>query len=63
MTDVSIVTDPAELDECDLVVVAAWWPSTADWFARDRVVIAEAERRFPRRLVLPAADPALVLLR
>ena len=55
------VTDPAQLDRCDLVVVAAWWPSTAAWFDADNAIIAAAERRFSRRLVLAADDPALVL--
>jgi uncharacterized membrane protein len=55
------VTDPAQLDACDLVLVTAWWPSQSDWYARDRAVIAEAERRFPYRWVLPHGDPTLVL--
>ncbi len=59
--DFIAVTDPAQLDGCDLVVVAAWWPTTAEWYARDRVVIAEAERRFENRRVLPFGDPILVL--
>ena len=59
--DFTAVTDPSELGGCDVVVVAAWWPSTSDWYARDRLVIAEAERRFPYRVVLADGDPTLVL--
>jgi hypothetical protein len=59
--DFAAVTDPAELDQCDVVVVAAWWPTTADWFSRDRAVIAAAEARYPYRRVLGPGDPALVL--
>ena len=58
--DFTAVTDPAQLGDCDVVVVAAWWPSTSDWYARDRLVIAEAERRFPYRSVLAHGDPTLV---
>ncbi len=58
--DFAVVIDPAELDQCDVVVVAAWWPSTADWYAADQRVIAEAERRYPYRLVLAHGDPTLV---
>jgi len=61
--DFATVTDAAGLDQCDTVVVATWWPTTAAWFAADRLVIDAAERRFPHRLVLEAADPALVLSR
>lgn len=59
--DFGAVTDPAGLNRCDLVVVAAWWPTTASWFARDAGVIHAAEQRFAHRLVLEAGDPALVL--
>lgn len=59
--DFAAVTDPAQLGRCDVVVVAAWWPTTAAWFARDRQVIDAAERRFPSRQVLTPGDPALVL--
>lgn len=59
--DFAPVTDPTQLDACDVVVVAAWWPTTADWYSRDRLVIAEAERRFENRRVLPYGDPILVL--
>ena len=61
--DFAAVTDPAQLDGCDLVVVAAWWRSNRDWFTADRLVIAEAERRYPSRQVLQATDRALVLTR
>jgi hypothetical protein len=61
--DFAAVTDPAQLDPCDVVVVAAWWPSNQPWFARDMRVIAEAEARYPQRQVLVAADRALVLRR
>jgi len=61
--DFAIVTDPADLDRCDVVVVAAWWPTKAAWFAADRRVIAAAEQEFPHRLILDAADPTLVLSR
>ena len=59
--DFEVVADPTDLDRCDVVVVATWWPTTAAWFAADRLMIEAAERRFPHRLVLPAGDPALVL--
>jgi hypothetical protein len=59
--DFAVITDPSELDGCDVVVVAAWWPTKAAWFAADRRVIDAAERHFPHRLVLEATDPALVL--
>lgn len=59
--DFAAVTDPAQLDGCDLVVVAAWWPSDQAWFAPDMRVIAEAEARYPQRQVIPTADRALVL--
>ncbi|HEV2759972.1 MAG TPA: glycosyltransferase family 39 protein [Acidimicrobiales bacterium] len=59
--DFVAVTDPDHLDRCDLLVVSAWGPATAEWYARDRAVIAEAERRFPHRLVLAHGDPTLVL--
>ncbi len=61
--DFTVVTDPVGLDQCDTVVVATWWPTTAAWFAADRQVIDAAERLFPHRLVLEADDPALVLSR
>lgn len=59
--DFAAVTDPAQLDTCDVLLVTAWWPSQSDWYARDRAVIAEAERRFPHRRVLAHGDPTLVL--
>lgn len=59
--DFTAVTEPGQLDGCDVLLVTAWWPSQSDWYARDRAVIAEAERRFPHRLVLPHGDPTLVL--
>lgn len=59
--DFAAVTDPTQLDGCDVVVVAAWWPSTADWFSRDRAVIAAAQARYPYRRVLRSGDPVLVL--
>lgn len=59
--DFAAVTDPAQLDACDVLLVTAWWPSQSDWYARDRAVIAEAERRYPHRLVLAQGDPTLVL--
>jgi hypothetical protein len=58
--DFAVITEPAQLSDCDVVVVAAWWPSTADWFSRDRAVIAAAEARYPFRRVLPIGDPILV---
>ncbi len=54
------VTEPAGLDGCDVVVVAAWWESTEEWFAPDNRVIDAAGERFRHRTVLGAADPALV---
>jgi len=59
--DFATVTEPGQLDACDVVVVAAWWPTMADWYETDRMVIAEAERRFAYRSVLRHGDPALVL--
>jgi len=59
--DFAVVTEPGQLDRCDVVVVAAWWPTMAEWYARDRVVIGEAERRYAHRLVLRHGDPILVL--
>jgi len=56
----AVVTDPAELDGCDVVVVATWWHTAKPWFAADNRVIDAAERRFPQRMVLRAGDPALV---
>lgn len=58
--DFAVVIEPAELDQCDVVVVAAWWESTAEWYKADQRVIAEAERRYPHRLVLAHGDPTLV---
>jgi hypothetical protein len=58
--DFAAIVEPGELDQCDVVVVAAWWQSTADWYKADERVIAEAERRYPYRLVLGQGDPALV---
>jgi len=57
----AVVTDPGQLESCDVVVVAAWWRSTKAWFAADNRVIAAAERRYAYRTVLPATDPTLVL--
>jgi hypothetical protein len=59
--DFTAVTEPAQLDACDAVFVTAWWPTTADWFARDRAVIAEAELRFGQRRVIAVGDSTLVL--
>lgn len=59
--DFAAITDPSDLGGCDVVVVAAWWSYAADWYARDRILIAEAEQRFNHRLVLPDGDPILVL--
>jgi len=59
--DFTAVTDPAQLDSCDAVFVASWWPTDAGWYARDRQVIADAERRFPHRLEIMVGDPTLVL--
>lgn len=59
--DFAAVTEPAQLDRCDVVLVTAWWRSQSDWYARDRLVIAEAERRFTHRIVLGQADRTLVL--
>jgi hypothetical protein len=59
--DFTPVTDVAQLDGCDVTVVAAWWRTPARWFAADTRVIAAAQRRFAHRAVLPAGDPALVL--
>jgi hypothetical protein len=61
--DFTPVTDPAALDQCDVLVVATWWPTSASWFSQDRRVIDAAEARFPYRLVLESGDPALVLSR
>lgn len=59
--DFTAVTRPDQLDGCDVVVVASWWPTQAGWYAADRAVIAAAEQRYDHRLVLPTGDPALVL--
>ena len=59
--DFTPVTEPSGLDGCDVVVVAAWWPTSAPWFSQDRAVIDAAETRFAYRTVLPASDPTLVL--
>jgi len=56
----AVVTDPGQLEGCDVVVVAAWWDSDKPWFAADNRVIEAAERRFPNRTVLRTGDPALV---
>ncbi|HET7721300.1 MAG TPA: glycosyltransferase family 39 protein [Acidimicrobiales bacterium] len=61
--DFAAVTDPAELDACDAVFVTSWWPSDAEWYARDRAVIAAAEAQFPHRQVIPGGDRTLVLSR
>lgn len=55
-----IVTDPAQLDGCEVVVVAAWWHTTAPWFSADNRVIDAARRRFAQQTVLATGDPALV---
>lgn len=59
--DFAAVTVPAQLDRCDVVVVASWWPTDAGWYAADRAVIAAAEQRYDHRLVIDHGDPALVL--
>ncbi|HVL04820.1 MAG TPA: glycosyltransferase family 39 protein [Acidimicrobiales bacterium] len=59
--DFAAVVHPTQLDTCDAVFVASWWPTDAGWYARDREVIAEAERRFPHRLEVRVGDPTLVL--
>ena len=59
--DFTAVTDPSGLDGCDVLVVATWWPTTAEWFAQDRRVIDAAEGRFAHRLVIGPGDRALVL--
>jgi len=59
--DFTAVTDPSGLDRCDVLVVATWWPTTADWFAQDRRVIDAAEARYTHRLVIGPGDRALVL--
>ncbi|MGI8807319.1 MAG: glycosyltransferase family 39 protein [Acidimicrobiales bacterium] len=59
--DFATITDPTGFDRCDVVVVAAWWAEPADWYARDRLLLAQAEQRFDHRLVLPYGDPILVL--
>ncbi len=59
--DFMAITDPNEFGLCDVVVVAAWWSEPADWYARDRSLLAEAQKRFDHRLVLPDDDPILVL--
>ena len=59
--DFAAVTDPSGLDGCDVVVVATWWPTSAEWFSQDRRVIDAAEARFAYRLVIGPGDPALVL--
>lgn len=56
----AVVADPAELDGCDVVLVATWWHTTKPWFAADNRVVDAAERRFPHRTVLRVGDPALV---
>jgi hypothetical protein len=61
--DFTAVTEPAQVDACDVLFVAAWWPTDAGWFARDRKVIAEAERQFPHRMEIRVGDPTLVLSR
>jgi MFS family permease len=60
--DFAPVTRPEQLDACDLVVVAAWWPeSTASWFAGDLAVLQAAEARFPYRRVLGRREAVLAL--
>ena len=60
--DFAAVTRPEELDGCDLVVVAAWWPdSKASWFAADQAVLRAASERFPFRRVLGEHELALAL--
>ena len=59
--DFAVVDDPSQLGVCDVVVVAAWWPTQEEWFAADRRVIAAAEGTFPYRTVVRHGDPALVL--
>jgi hypothetical protein len=55
------VDEPSQLGQCDVVVVAAWWPTDEPWFAADKRVIEAAERTFPHRMVLRHGDPTLVL--
>ena len=54
------ISDPARLDECDVVLVVAWWHTDAWWYDDDRTVLAEAPWQFDNTTVLPADDRALV---
>src|SRR5712692_2421770 len=54
-TDFTVISSPGELDACDLVVVVSW---NVDLPLRDL-----SAQEFPRRTVLPASYPAIVLER
>ena len=52
--DFAVVLDPGGApDQCDVVVVAAWWESTAYWYKADLRVIAERSA-----VLLPPGDRA-----
>ena len=53
--DLTIVRDPAQLDGCDLVVVAEG--------PFDAGLVRSASRRFPYSLVLPAEKPGVAFSR
>ena len=57
------ISHPEDLDECDVVLVVAWWQTDASWYQDDREVLAEAPREFDTSTVLPAGDRALVFSR
>ena len=57
------VDDANDVHDCDVVVVAAYWNTDAEWYSADRAVIAAAEAEFEHRTVLPAIDPAVVYSR
>jgi hypothetical protein len=59
--DFSAVTDSGQLQSCDVVVVATWWHTDAEFYRTDRDIITAAEQRFPNQTVLGSDDPALVL--
>ncbi len=54
-TDFTVISNPSELDACDMVVVVSW---NVDLPLRDL-----SAQEFPRRTVLPASYPAIVLER
>jgi Dolichyl-phosphate-mannose-protein mannosyltransferase len=58
--DFEAIDEPSQLARCDVVVVAAWWPTDAAWYADDKRVIEAAERTYPNRMVLRHGDPTLV---